>query len=214
MSHSTSFPPIEPRSAPPRSARDLIAVLYRQVGLIAACAFVGAAVALVLSVPQAPAAQHERRLAAAAMRLFEAELAPPGAGRASRGAAQIGLKLDLDPGLVVAVEGAASAAGAAPEPRLKSTDAGSRMSVDASGRPVVDKDKAVAWLGPLAGLLLGLLVAAVRELGRDRMRSPREAEWALGVPVLGTIPTLSAKARDAWFETPAGVRDATPAEAA
>ncbi len=29
------------------------------------------------------------------------------------------------------------------------------------------------------------------------MRTAREAQWALGVPVLGTIPTLSAKARAA-----------------
>ena len=52
-------------------------------------------------------------------------------------------------------------------------------------------------LGPLAGLLLGLLLAARRELGGDRMRSARDAERALGLPVLGAIPTLSARARRA-----------------
>ncbi len=51
--------------------------------------------------------------------------------------------------------------------------------------------------GLAAGLLMGLLVASLRELGGQRMRSPREAQWALGAPVLGAIPTLSAKARDA-----------------
>ena len=51
--------------------------------------------------------------------------------------------------------------------------------------------------GLLAGLLLGLLAAAARELRGDRMRSVREAEWALGVPVLGAIPTLSSRARGA-----------------
>jgi hypothetical protein len=56
--------------------------------------------------------------------------------------------------------------------------------------------------GLAAGLLLGLLVAALRELGGERMRSPREAQWALGAPVLGAIPTLSAKARDALLEPP------------
>lgn len=90
------------------------------------------------------------------------------------------------------------------------------MSFDASGHPAVAeaRNKTVAWLGTLAGLLLGLLWAATRELGGNRMRSPREAEWALGAPVLGTIPTLSAKARDAWFEASKGVRNPAPTELA
>lgn len=57
--------------------------------------------------------------------------------------------------------------------------------------------------GLLAGLLLGLLAAAARELRGDRMRSVREAEWALGVPVLGAIPTLSSRARGALLATAA-----------
>jgi capsular polysaccharide biosynthesis protein len=60
----------------------------------------------------------------------------------------------------------------------------------------------VALPGLIAGLLLGLLFAALRELRGGRMRSPREAEWALGAPVLGAIPTLSAKARDAAVTGP------------
>jgi uncharacterized protein involved in exopolysaccharide biosynthesis len=46
--HSTLFPPGEPRTAPPRSARDVVAVLYRQGGLIALCALVGTAASLAL----------------------------------------------------------------------------------------------------------------------------------------------------------------------
>src|SRR6201996_5368944 len=46
--HSTLFPPGEPRSAPQRYARDLVAVLYRQAGLVAVCAAVGTAASLVL----------------------------------------------------------------------------------------------------------------------------------------------------------------------
>lgn len=90
-------------------------------------------------------------------------------------------------------------------------DAGSRAVVDA---PEDSKGNAVALLGTAAGLLLGLLVAAVRELGGERMRSPREAEWALGVPVLDAIPTLSAKARNACLGLPLNAPDATPAEPA
>jgi hypothetical protein len=65
----------------------------------------------------------------------------------------------------------------------------------------VDNQRFVAWLGTAVGLLLGLLLAGLRELGGGRMRSPREAEGALGVPVLGAIPTLSAKARDTYQGT-------------
>ena len=89
--------------------------------------------------------------------------------------------------------------------RLNPTEAESRVIIDAPDHPGVAEGKKktiVAALGPLAGLLLGLLLAGLRELGGDRMRSPREAEWALGVPVLGTIPTLSPKARAAFLVPP------------
>ena len=78
--------------------------------------------------------------------------------------------------------------------------AGTRAIVAAPDRPgaTTGETKGVALLGPIAGLLLGLLLAAQRELGGDRMRSPREAEWALGLPVLGAIPTLSARARNLY----------------
>jgi tyrosine-protein kinase Etk/Wzc len=90
--------------------------------------------------------------------------------------------------------------------RLNPTEAESRVVIDAPDHPGAAegrKKPVVAALGPLAGLLLGLLLAGLREFGGDRMRSPREAEWALGVPVLGAIPTLSAKARAAYLVTPA-----------
>ena len=90
--------------------------------------------------------------------------------------------------------------------RLNPTEAESRVIIDAPDHPGVAEGKKktiVAALGPLAGLLLGLLLAGLRELGGDRMRSPREAEWALGVPVLGAIPTLSPKARAAFMMPPA-----------
>ncbi|MEP6503952.1 MAG: hypothetical protein ABJD97_11510, partial [Betaproteobacteria bacterium] len=82
--------------------------------------------------------------------------------------------------------------------RLEPAAAGRRAVVDAFDSPppaAGGREPGVGLLGPVAGLLLGLLLAGLRELGSDRMRSVREAEWALGVPVLGGIPTLSAKAR-------------------
>ena len=64
------------------------------------------------------------------------------------------------------------------------------------------KNGIVVLLGTIAGLVLGLLLAGLRELGGDRMRSVRDAERALGAPVLGGIPTLSAKARNGYFGAP------------
>jgi len=86
--------------------------------------------------------------------------------------------------------------------RLNPTEAESRVIIDPPDHPTASqgkKKKIVALLGPVAGLLLGLLLATLRELGGDRLRSPREAEWALGVPVLGAIPTLSPKARNSYL---------------
>lgn len=98
--------------------------------------------------------------------------------------------------------------------RLNPTEAESRVIIDAPDHPGIadgKKKKIVALLGPVAGLLLGLLLATLRELGGNRMRSPREAEWALGVPVLGAIPTLSAKAMNTYLgsSTKAPAADAT-----
>lgn len=211
MSHSTSSPPGEPRATPPCTARDLVAVLYRQAGLIAVCALVPVALQSV----------------------FDHEL-PPGARQNRwRSEATGGLKLDLSPDFAIAVSGAApldagpgSQALALPlrldatrqnglAPRLNPTPAESHVIVDAPD-PATRRSKSriVAWPGPLAGLLAGLLLAALRELGGDRMRSPREAERALGLPVLGAIPTLSAKARSAYFGPPTGAQNAAPTELA
>jgi uncharacterized protein involved in exopolysaccharide biosynthesis len=75
-----------------------------------------------------------------------------------------------------------------------------RYLVDVPDRPAEDSGRRTAFVatwGPLAGLLLGLLLAGLREFGGDRLRSAREAEWALGAPVLGALPTLSQRARSA-----------------
>ncbi len=91
--------------------------------------------------------------------------------------------------------------------RLNPAGAGTRVVFETPDRrPVseVGNKRFVALLGTAGGLLLGLLLAGVRELGGGRMRSPREAESALGVPVLGAIPTLSAKARDSYLDTARG----------
>jgi len=101
--------------------------------------------------------------------------------------------------------------------RLNPTEAESRVIIDAPDHPTAaegKKKKIVALLGPIAGLMLGLLLAALRELGGDRMRSSREAEWALGAPVLGAIPTLSAKARNSYLGPPTAALDAAPTELA
>ena len=85
-----------------------------------------------------------------------------------------------------------------------------RLSPTAAGRRTAgagQDDPAPAGrfplLGPIAGLLLGLLIGGLRELVGDRMRSVREAEQALGVPVLGGLPTLSTQARNGYFGAPA-----------
>jgi uncharacterized protein involved in exopolysaccharide biosynthesis len=86
--------------------------------------------------------------------------------------------------------------------RLNPTETASRVIIDAPDHPTSaegKKSKIVALLGPAGGLLLGLLLAFLRELGGDRMRSPREAKAALGMPVLGAVPTLSARSVAAYL---------------
>ena len=51
------------------------------------------------------------------------------------------------------------------------------------------KKKLIAMAGPAAGLLLGLLLAALRELTRQRLRTRRDVERLLGVPLLGALPS-------------------------
>jgi capsular polysaccharide biosynthesis protein len=124
-----------------------------------------------------------------------------------------GLKLELSPDAVVTAAALTSVvavlAAQMPEPQLRLDDA-RQSDADATDRPTSGQaDDTVAWMGPFAGLLLGLLLAAPRELGGDRMRSSRDVKRALGAPVLGAIPTLSAKARSAYLGSSAATRAAT-----
>ena len=190
-------------------AQRLIAVPWRHAGLIAVCALAGGLASTMFWPQPAPA-----RVAVVKPRVQAIQDAPPST------AAGIELRLDLEPGAAVA--GATRTAGASPlaSAALRLDDAREPDEIDAvlrqappaAGRlmhatsdhaPTTAPVRQSATLpGLVAGLLLGLLAAALRELGGQRMRSPREAEWALGAPVLGAIPTLSAKARDALFERP------------
>lgn len=57
-----------------------------------------------------------------------------------------------------------------------------------------------ALAGPIAGLLLGLLLAALREFAFPRLRGRRDVERWLGVPLLGVLPPIepgNAQATDA-----------------
>lgn len=344
--HSPLFPPGEPRNAPPRSARDLIAVLYREVGLIALCTFVGTAASLVLYMRQpriytssakvwvqteqqgSPsflsgiAAYRETPYPDPVNRKIETEIElmltrtnaqavvekyaigdnqlvhggvgkPRGEANAASAAAMardsrsktVDLFLDgvsvepmrsktadtssnvlevkfecTDPALApLALQSFLDnylQLGAQQNRRLGETtsrlietkqlnrlerarelaqerfvelqrkldqidlylrlnppEADSRVIIDAPDYPTASegkKKKIVALFGPLAGLLL----AGLRELGGERMRSPREAEWALGAPVLGAIPTLCAQARNTFLGPPSGTPNAAPTELA
>jgi hypothetical protein len=181
-----------------RAARHLVAVPWRQAGLIAACALAGAAASALVSLrhPGAAAAAAEARVPAP-----RREAPAPEAG------AMAGLRLDLEPGATAAPPADAPDAEASiapPRPddarRPDEIQAALSLAPPAAGSP--SPGGIAAWPGLVAGLLAGLLLGGLRELRGGRMRSPREAERALGVPVLGTIPTLSAKARDACFASP------------
>ena len=183
-------------------AQRLIAVPWRHAGLISACAVVGGLASALLWSPPAPASAPAR-VAAAVPRVQEILDAPSASSPGG-----VDLRLDLDPGAVVARAGATRASSPAPQLAtrpLDEIDAMLRLAPPAAGRamlapPAGDGRSNALLPGLVAGLVLGLLVAARRELGGQRMRSPREAEWALGAPVLAAIPTLSAKARDALLE--------------
>lgn len=184
-------------------ARRVIAVPWRHAGLIAVFALAGGLASASFWPHPAPTVVE------AARPHMQAIQDAPGAP-----AAGLALRLDPEPGAgvgapaVVRVGETAhaflatlrlDAAGAADE-----IDAVLREAPPAAGRllhATADTQRPRATLpGLAAGLLVGLLAAALRELGGQRMRSPREAQWALGAPVLGAIPTLSAKARDALVE--------------
>ncbi len=198
--HSPFFPP-----GVSRTARLLVAVPWRQAGLIAACALAGAAASALVSLRHPGAAAAPAQVRVPAPWRAAAALAP-------EADAMAGLRLDLEPGATVALDGDArladGAEAQAPVAPLRLDDtrqldevqAVLSLAPPAGGLP--SPAGIAAWPGLAAGLLAGLLLAGVRELRGQRMRSPREAERALGVPVLGTIPTLSAKARDACCVSP------------
>jgi hypothetical protein len=181
----------EPEMPPRLAAQRLVAVPWRHAGLIAACAVVGGLASTMLWLPPAP-----ERVATARPHVQAIQDAP------SEAAAGIDLRLDLDPG-------ATQVADASPPPSTPpqwddEIDAALRQAPPAAGvlMPATPEPaRPDATLpGLVAGLLLGLLIAGLRELRGQRMRSAREAEWALGAPVLGAIPTLSARARGALLE--------------
>lgn len=190
-------------------AQRLIAVPWRHAGLIAVLALAGGFASTTFWPPSAPV-----RVAATKPHVQAIQDAPSPAD------ASIELRLELEPGWAAPQTPDATQGAAAPEAlatlRLDGAggsddeiDAALRQAPPAAGRlPQVSSAPAPddggrprpTLPGLVAGLLLGLLVAALRELGGQRMRSPREAQWALGAPVLGAIPTLSAKARDALLD--------------
>jgi len=187
----------DPSPAPPSLVvQRLVAVPWRHAGLIGAFALAGA-VASTAFRPHAAAPP-----VAAAPHFQPIEDAPAG----------LDLRLDLAP---ESTGGAVQVADAAQPPaaplRLDEDSPADEIealldqAAPAAGWPMhsaaAHGDGRRATLpGLAAGLLLGLLAASLRELGGQRMRSPREAQWALGAPVLGAIPTLSAKARNALVE--------------
>lgn len=82
--------------------------------------------------------------------------------------------------------------------RLNPSDAESRVIVDAPSRPAENEGKRkalVAIAGPVVGLLLGLLVAGLREVFDQRLQSRRDIQARLGLPVLGALPRYGAAER-------------------
>ncbi|MET3373541.1 uncharacterized protein involved in exopolysaccharide biosynthesis [Variovorax boronicumulans] len=58
------------------------------------------------------------------------------------------------------------------------------------GRNEAHKKKSMAMAGPIAGFLLGLLLAALREFMRPRIHTRRGLKRVLGMPALGTVPSF------------------------
>lgn len=84
--------------------------------------------------------------------------------------------------------------------QLNPTDAASRSVVDAPSHPEADQGKSrglLLVLGPVAGLLLGLLLAGLREFADSRLRNAQEVRRVLGLNVLGAVPSLRGARRDA-----------------
>jgi hypothetical protein len=199
-------PLLAPRRARPHAARLLIEIPYRQAGLIALFALAGVAAALAAPGLRAPARAPATRALVQAQR-----------PRVTPVSDAVHLQMDLDPETENEAEtetGATALAAAATSP--PSAEAVLRLDDSRTIEELLDEMRTApaaagpaapapagrvvapaSWPGLLAGLLLGLVVAGVLELRGGRMRTAREAEWALGVPVLGALPTLSARARAA-----------------
>lgn len=82
--------------------------------------------------------------------------------------------------------------------RLNPADAESRVIVDAPSQPLVSEGKrktVIVLAGPVLGLLLGLLLAGLRELFDQRLQSSRDVRNRLGLPVLGALPRLGSGER-------------------
>ena len=205
----SALPPLGTR---PRRSQRLIAVPYRHAGLIVLCALAGAIAA------SAPSLLRARSLPAPG----------PAAQSWPDTAATMGLRLDLEPGFDMTGGDAAPATDglelAVAQPRQPSAlqlddartldeielalreapPAAGLVAAQSLARPAVADGGRwrLGGAGIGGGLLLGLLAAALRELRGQRLRSSREAEWALGAPVLAAIPTLSARARAALLAPP------------
>lgn len=209
--------------ARPRAAQRLLAVPWRHPALILACALAGAGATAALSLQFAPAPavvahRHVLPILPAPDVVASAPVLAGAGGPGLRLDLELGPDLAAAPGEVIPHDEAASIAAADPlpmeAPHEDAIDDWLRQAPPAAGRPLapaLEDAPAAGGLrggalapGLLAGLLLGLLAAAARELRGDRMRSAREAEWALGAPVLGAIPTLSTRARGALLAPPAG----------
>ena len=207
----------EAGGARPGAAQRLVAVPWRHPALILACALAGALATAALpqhrdASPLAVANGHVQPILPAPDAIASAPMQAGAGGPGLRLDLELGPDLAAAPGEVVPHDDAALVAEAAasmPQPddvrELGDIDALLQQAPTAAGRaavPLLEDAPASTGLrgglvaaGLLAGLLTGLLAAAARELRGDRMRSVREAEWALGAPVLGAIPTLSARSR-------------------
>jgi hypothetical protein len=209
----------EASGARPHAAQRLVAAPWRHPALVLACALAGAAATAALAqrhavAPATPAPLMAHGHIQPILPAPDVVASAPILAGAGGPGLRLDLELELAPGLLARGERVPRADEARlADARLdaafddEAIDALLRQSPPAGGRPlahVLQESPAPAGLrggallsGLLAGLMLGLLAAAARELRGDRMRSAGEAEWALGAPVLGAIPTLSARARGA-----------------
>lgn len=82
--------------------------------------------------------------------------------------------------------------------QLSPTETNSRTLIDRPTVPVADGSGArtsLILLGPLLGLMLGLLLAGVREFLDSRLRGAADVRRVLGLPLLGGLPQLPADGR-------------------